>query len=117
MTPAHKTQGCAELVCSNSFRSDDAASNAVGLLHAELRKAGRTPFKITITDLSRTGCRADTLAKTYPGDTMYVSLPGLAPIAGVIRWATSRGFGIEWTAPLHPSVFDHIRARYPNMFR
>lgn len=37
MTPAHKTQGCAELVCSNSFRSDDADYNAVGLLHAEMR--------------------------------------------------------------------------------
>ncbi|MBX9710130.1 MAG: methylenetetrahydrofolate--tRNA-(uracil(54)-C(5))-methyltransferase (FADH(2)-oxidizing) TrmFO [Xanthobacteraceae bacterium] len=38
MTQAHRTQGLAELVCSNSFRSDDAANNAVGLLHAELRK-------------------------------------------------------------------------------
>ncbi len=37
-TDAHKTDGLAELVCSNSFRSDDAANNAVGLLHAELRK-------------------------------------------------------------------------------
>ncbi|AGH50479.1 MULTISPECIES: methylenetetrahydrofolate--tRNA-(uracil(54)-C(5))-methyltransferase (FADH(2)-oxidizing) TrmFO [Sphingomonadales] len=37
-TPAHKTDDLAELVCSNSFRSDDAASNAVGLLHAELRQ-------------------------------------------------------------------------------
>jgi methylenetetrahydrofolate--tRNA-(uracil-5-)-methyltransferase len=37
MTPAHHTDGLAELVCSNSFRSDDAASNAVGLLHAEMR--------------------------------------------------------------------------------
>ena len=36
-TPAHHTDGLAELVCSNSFRSDDAASNAVGLLHAEMR--------------------------------------------------------------------------------
>lgn len=36
-TPAHKTDGCAELVCSNSFRSDDAEHNAVGLLHAEMR--------------------------------------------------------------------------------
>lgn len=36
-TPAHKTDGLAELVCSNSFRSDDAKSNAVGLLHAEMR--------------------------------------------------------------------------------
>lgn len=36
-TPAHHTDGCAELVCSNSFRSDDAEYNAVGLLHAEMR--------------------------------------------------------------------------------
>ena len=39
-TDAHKTQDLAELVCSNSFRSDDAQTNAVGLLHAELRAAG-----------------------------------------------------------------------------
>ncbi|MBW4330849.1 methylenetetrahydrofolate--tRNA-(uracil(54)-C(5))-methyltransferase (FADH(2)-oxidizing) TrmFO [Stakelama sp. CBK3Z-3] len=37
MTPAHQTDHLAELVCSNSFRSDDAESNAVGLLHAEMR--------------------------------------------------------------------------------
>ncbi|WP_159181786.1 methylenetetrahydrofolate--tRNA-(uracil(54)-C(5))-methyltransferase (FADH(2)-oxidizing) TrmFO, partial [Escherichia coli] len=40
MTEAHRTEGCAELVCSNSFRSDDAANNAVGLLHAEMRRQG-----------------------------------------------------------------------------
>ena len=40
MTEAHKTDGLAELVCSNSFRSDDAQSNAVGLLHEEMRRAG-----------------------------------------------------------------------------
>lgn len=40
LTPAHKTGGFAELVCSNSFRSDDWAYNAVGLLHAEMRSLG-----------------------------------------------------------------------------
>jgi methylenetetrahydrofolate--tRNA-(uracil-5-)-methyltransferase len=40
MTPAHKTSALAELVCSNSFRSDDWESNAVGLLHEEMRRAG-----------------------------------------------------------------------------
>ncbi|HEX7694278.1 MAG TPA: methylenetetrahydrofolate--tRNA-(uracil(54)-C(5))-methyltransferase (FADH(2)-oxidizing) TrmFO [Sphingomonas sp.] len=40
MTPAHQTDGLAELVCSNSFRSDDAENNAVGLLHAEMRMLG-----------------------------------------------------------------------------
>jgi len=37
MTPAHQTDGLAELVCSNSFRSDNDESNAVGLLHHEMR--------------------------------------------------------------------------------
>ncbi len=40
MTDAHQTGGFAELVCSNSFRSDDAMGNAVGLLHEEMRRAG-----------------------------------------------------------------------------
>ena len=39
-TPAHSTDRLAELVCSNSFRSDDAENNAVGLLHRELRTLG-----------------------------------------------------------------------------
>jgi methylenetetrahydrofolate--tRNA-(uracil-5-)-methyltransferase len=39
-TEAHITEGLAELVCSNSFRSDDWENNAVGLLHEEMRRAG-----------------------------------------------------------------------------
>lgn len=40
MTPAHETDRLAEMVCSNSFRSDDAENNAVGLLHQEMRDLG-----------------------------------------------------------------------------
>nr|MCS5602197.1 FAD-dependent oxidoreductase [Paracoccus sp. (in: a-proteobacteria)] len=39
-TFAHKTGDCAEMVCSNSFRSDDDVMNAVGQLHWEMRAAG-----------------------------------------------------------------------------
>ncbi|NWG23288.1 MAG: methylenetetrahydrofolate--tRNA-(uracil(54)-C(5))-methyltransferase (FADH(2)-oxidizing) TrmFO [Pseudorhodoplanes sp.] len=39
-TPAHRTDGLAELVCSNSFRSDASETNAVGLLHEEMRRLG-----------------------------------------------------------------------------
>ena len=39
-TAAHKTEALAELVCSNSFRSDDREHNAVGLLHEEMRRLG-----------------------------------------------------------------------------
>src|SRR5687768_10989053 len=39
-TPAHESDRLAEMVCSNSFRSDDADNNAVGLLHQEMRTLG-----------------------------------------------------------------------------
>jgi methylenetetrahydrofolate--tRNA-(uracil-5-)-methyltransferase len=39
-TPVHRTEQFAELVCSNSFRSDDSAASAIGLLHAEMRRLG-----------------------------------------------------------------------------
>ncbi|WP_072396641.1 methylenetetrahydrofolate--tRNA-(uracil(54)-C(5))-methyltransferase (FADH(2)-oxidizing) TrmFO [Hyphomicrobium sp. CS1GBMeth3] len=45
MTDAHKTEGLAELVCSNSFRSDEWETNAVGLLHAEMRRLGSLILK------------------------------------------------------------------------
>ena len=40
MTAAHESDALAEMVCSNSFRSDDAENNAVGLLHQEMRRMG-----------------------------------------------------------------------------
>ena len=39
-TDAHQSAALAELVCSNSFRSDDAAANAIGVLHQEMRILG-----------------------------------------------------------------------------
>ncbi len=45
-TDAHQTDGLAELVCSNSFRSDDAEYNAVGLLHEEMRRCNSVILKV-----------------------------------------------------------------------
>jgi methylenetetrahydrofolate--tRNA-(uracil-5-)-methyltransferase len=45
MTDAHRTEKFAELVCSNSFRSDDWRGNAVGLLHEEMRRLGSLVMK------------------------------------------------------------------------
>ena len=44
-TPAHESDRLAEMVCSNSFRSDDAENNAVGLLHQEMRALGSLILK------------------------------------------------------------------------
>ena len=46
MTPAHETGRLCELVCSNSFRSDDAQTSAIGLLHEEMRRLGSLIMRI-----------------------------------------------------------------------
>ena len=86
-------------------------------IEADLRQAGRTAFKVLVRDLSRTGCRAETLSKTNVGNRVWVTLPGFAPVEGEIVWANKSGFAVHWRAALHASVFDHIRQRFPEMFR
>jgi methylenetetrahydrofolate--tRNA-(uracil-5-)-methyltransferase len=49
-TAAHKTDGLAELVCSNSLRSDDRETNAVGLLHEEMRRLGSLVMRAADTN-------------------------------------------------------------------
>ncbi len=49
-TEAHQTGGLAELVCSNSLRSDDALNNAVGLLHEEMRRCGSLVLRAADTN-------------------------------------------------------------------
>ncbi len=55
---AHKTEKLAELVCSNSFRSDDADASAIGLLHAEMRLLGSLVMRAADSHKLPAGCSA-----------------------------------------------------------
>ena len=93
-------------------RNRDRAPVAI---EAELRRPGRTPFKVLVRDLSQTGCRAETLSRTHVDDRAWVTLPGLAPLEGIIRWVQPREVGIQWITPIHSSVFEHISRKYPDL--
>src|ERR1700685_2526987 len=60
-TEAHRTDRLAELVCSNSFRSDDAVNNAVGVIHREMRALGSLIMRCADANQVPAGGRA-------PGD-------------------------------------------------
>ena len=95
-TPAHKTGQFAELVCSNSFRSDDSAMNAVGLLHHEMRRLG-----------SLVMCAAD--ANQVPaGGALAVDRDGFAAAvtAAIERHPSIEIAREEVTAP--PSDWDSV---------
>ncbi|MBS7695697.1 MULTISPECIES: methylenetetrahydrofolate--tRNA-(uracil(54)-C(5))-methyltransferase (FADH(2)-oxidizing) TrmFO [unclassified Chelatococcus] len=114
-TPAHKGEGLAELVCSNSFRSDDAETNAVGLLHQEMR--GLSSLIMTMADrhqvpaggalaVDREGFSAAVTAALANHPNVHIAraeVSGLPPE----DW----GETIIATGPLtSPSLADAIRA-------
>jgi methylenetetrahydrofolate--tRNA-(uracil-5-)-methyltransferase len=116
MTEAHRTEGFAELVCSNSFRADDPLFNAVGLLHEEMRRAGslilragdahRLPAGSALA-VDRDGFSAEVtraLAAHPLVTVLREEVPGLPPAA----W----GSAIVATGPLTaPALAEDIRRR------
>jgi methylenetetrahydrofolate--tRNA-(uracil-5-)-methyltransferase len=72
MTDAHHTENLAELVCSNSFRSDDSTSNAVGVLHQEMR------------EMNSLIMRAADVHKVPAGGALAVDRDGFAAHVGVL---------------------------------
>lgn len=113
-TPAHKTEGLAELVCSNSFRSDDAETNAVGVLHAELRLAGS--LILSAADAHQVPAGA-ALAVDRDGFSQTVqqrllSLPNVTLVREELAALPDEAFGstIVATGPLtSPALTESIR--------
>jgi methylenetetrahydrofolate--tRNA-(uracil-5-)-methyltransferase len=116
MTPAHKTGGLAELVCSNSFRSDDGATNAVGLLHAEMRRLGSLVMRAGDANQVPAG---GALAVDREGFSAAVTAAVAAhPLIEIRREEIAGLPPAEWdqviiaTGPLtSPALADAIRAR------
>ena len=109
MTEAHRTDGLAELVCSNSFRSDDAANNAVGLLHAEMRRLGSLIMRAADANqvpaggalaVDRDGFSAAVTKALHDHPLIEIDPDRAKPVAASsLAEPTSQGFGITKIPP------------------
>jgi methylenetetrahydrofolate--tRNA-(uracil-5-)-methyltransferase len=115
-TDAHRTDRCAELVCSNSFRSDDAVNNAVGLLHEEMRRAGSLIMGMGDRHRLPAGGALAVDREAF-ADAVTATLEA-HPLIEIRREAVAGWPPAEWprvilaTGPLtHPALADAIRAR------
>jgi len=79
-------------------------------MRAQLRDRGTTKFEIDVVDLSLSGFRAETSFSLQPGNTVWLTLPGLAALEAVVAWKDKFRYGCAFFKPLHPAVFDHIVA-------
>jgi methylenetetrahydrofolate--tRNA-(uracil-5-)-methyltransferase len=96
-TEAHITEQLAELVCSNSFRSDDAENNAVGLLHEEMRRCGSLIM------------RAADASKVPAGGALAVDRHGFADAVGAALAAHPLvEIRREEIAGLPPEAWDEV---------
>jgi methylenetetrahydrofolate--tRNA-(uracil-5-)-methyltransferase len=96
-TEAHKTGSLAELVCSNSFRSDEWETNAVGLLHEEMRRAGSLVM------------RAADVHKLPAGGALAVDRDGFAAeVTGTLQAHSLIEIAREEIDGLPPSEWDSV---------
>ncbi|WP_428030547.1 methylenetetrahydrofolate--tRNA-(uracil(54)-C(5))-methyltransferase (FADH(2)-oxidizing) TrmFO [Ancylobacter sp.] len=115
-TDAHKTDSLAELVCSNSFRSDDSQNNAVGVLHAEMRRLGSLIMACADSHQIPAG---GALAVDREGFAQAVTAaiaghPGITVARGEVEGLPPEDWDsvIVATGPLtSPSLAEAIRAR------
>ena len=94
-TEAHLTDGLAELVCSNSFRSDDAQASAIGLLHEEMRRCGS--LILAAADRHRVpaggALAVDREAFSAEVEARLTAEPLVTIERGGSRWPAARGLG------------------------
>ena len=108
-TEAHQTEALAELVCSNSFRSDDDVSNAVGLLHHEMRAL----VSLTMTAAAKAQVPAgsalavDREVFSAEVESALVALPNLEIVRERIDILPEAGLTIVATGPLTAATLAH----------
>jgi methylenetetrahydrofolate--tRNA-(uracil-5-)-methyltransferase len=96
-TPAHQTDALAELVCSNSFRSDDSTTNAVGLIHYEMRR------------LNSVIMRAADLNQVPAGGALAVDRQGFSQAVGAaIKTAGRIRVVREEVKDIPPDSWQHV---------
>lgn len=76
-----------------------------------LRRSFETRYQVQIVDLSPHGCRVELVERVQPGDRLWISLPGIETIEATTCWVEDFVAGVEFSRPLHPSVFDMMTAR------
>ena len=77
----------------------------------DFRRSGDHRYRVDILDFSPEGCRMEVPVTVSPGDTIWISLPGIESIQAEVCWVKEWTVGVEFSRPLYPSVFEMVRDR------
>ena len=77
---------------------------------ARLSGSAMDAVTVTVTNISRAGCRIETLRRFPVGSALLITLPGLAPLGAQVRWSDGDRSGLRFNHPLGEAVMNHLVA-------
>ena len=77
-----------------------------------LRRSLDQPYKVKLRDLSLHACSIELVDHVQHRERLWIKLPGLDSIEGVVCWEENFHAGIDFLKPLHPVVFDMLLRKY-----
>ncbi|NJM49819.1 MAG: PilZ domain-containing protein [Sphingomonadales bacterium] len=86
-------------------------------IYADIREQGAGKHKVNIIDLSRSGFRIHSLTYIKVDKTVYLTIPGYAPLESRIAWHKGDLYGCELKDRLHIAIYDHILKTFPTLAR
>lgn len=82
-------------------------------LKAEVRflRASDRPYYVQLRNLSEDGCSVELINPVNVGEKVWIKLPGLEAIEGIVRWQSDFTAGVVFATPLHPAVLTMLIQR------
>jgi len=84
---------------------------------AQIREKGYGHHQAKVSDLSRSGCRVITPMYLNADNSIFITIPGFAPLEARIAWHEREEYGCHFVNELHEAIFDHILLKHPSIFR
>lgn len=81
----------------------------------DVREYAGGRHKAHMVDLSLSGCRVFSVTYLSENKTIFITLPGFAPLEAEVVWKIRDEYGCAFTQGLHPAVYDHIVAKFPSL--
>jgi hypothetical protein len=80
---------------------------------AQVREKGYGNHSAQLSDLSRAGCRVVTPMYLNPDNSIFITIPGFAPLEAKIMRHERNEYGCQFVNELHEAIFDHILRTHP----
>ena len=77
-------------------------------LDASLSSSAVGRLQVKLTDISERGCQCERSTRLIEGSFIMLSMNGYTPFGARVVWVGTTSVGLQFAAPLHPSILDHI---------